>query len=511
MINPPSDSVLEAAAHAAQAELWRRGHLERLRHDTQKLIKAAIEGAKSQSFYLLCSRRLGKTYELVLEAFEMCLARPGSRVLYLAPWAKDASDISTDTAVKILSGRAGQFIPCPPELRPEFKQQSKEFHFPNGSIIRVKGVNGEHAQYLRGGEADLAILDEIGLMDDLNHVIQDVVMPMTMTTGGRILLATTPARSPGHECRKLFDDHLLDHAAVLFTIRNAPHISEEIKASYLVRAGESRARVAQVLRGELEPESTTAKREYFCQFVTDANTAVFPEFLKAKSDIIKITDRPEYFDTYVAMDPGFNDKTGILYAHVDFPQAKLIIEDESLLARAATPEIADTIKKKEAFLWNDKPPALRICDVDPRLRADLWQLHGLNFANATKSDSEAGLNLVRTMLSARKLVIHPRCSQLIRQLENCVYDSSGKDFERTEEDAHFDLVAALKYLCRGVNWKKNPFPDWWGRPGPGQWSSPKRRKKLDTGILGNTPFAKRVVKNKCHKCGLPRGKCWHQR
>jgi hypothetical protein len=212
-------------------ELWRRGLLGYKRHATQKKIKAAVDASKHRSHYLLCSRRLGKTFELLLEAFEICLQKPGARVLYLAPWAKDAGDISGDTAAKILAD-------CPEDLKPEFKAQSKEFHFKNGSIIRVKGVNGEHAQYLRGGEADLVVLDEIGLMNDLRHVLSDVVRPMTMTTNGRILLATTPARSPGHECRKIFDDHHDRGAASMFSIRDAPHISEDTKAEYLADAGE---------------------------------------------------------------------------------------------------------------------------------------------------------------------------------------------------------------------------------------------------------------------------------
>lgn len=497
----PGPEMLEAAAREAVSELWRRGNLNFKRHATQKLIKAAIDASKQQSHYLLCSRRLGKTYELFLEACEVALQQPGARILFLAPWAKNASEISEDTAVKI-------FADCPRDLQPDFKSQIKEFHFKNGSIIRVKGVNGEHAQYLRGGAAELVILDEIGLMNDLKHVISDVVMPMTMTTNGRILLATTPPRSPGHESKSIFDDHSDLGASSRFTIVDAPHISEERKALYLVRAGEKVERVDHILSGLLEPESTTAKREYFCQFVTDADTAVIPEFAEAKAEIVRVHPRPPYFDTYVAMDPGFNDKTGVLYALVDFEKRLLVIEDESLLSRAATPAIAEEIKKKEEDNWGARKPVMRVCDIDLRLIADLWELHGLNFQKAEKVDSDAGINLIRTMVKGRQIIIDPKCQNLIRQLENAVWDSKGNDLDRTEQDSHFDLVAALKYLCRAINWKRNPYPDWWNRPGPGVWTPLKRRKKLPTGILGDTPFARRIVKGVCGKCGKKRPFCW---
>lgn len=505
--DPPSPFnpvVLEGVARHALAELWRRGHLDVKRDETQKKIRRAIELSDSRSHYLLCSRRLGKSYELFLEAVEVCIQKAGARVLFLAPWAKNASEITEDIAAQI-------FLDCPDDLRPEYKTQTKEFVFRNESIIRVKGVNGEHAQYLRGGAADLVILDEIGLMNDLRHVISDVVMPMTMTTGGRILLATTPARSPGHESTAIFMEHQEVGAVSRFTILDNVRVPRGDKRVYLLAAGEKMGRVDGILDGALQPETTTAKREYFCEFVTDADTAVLPEFPEAKADIVKIPSRPEYFDTYVAMDPGFNDKTGILYAHVDFMNRKLVIEDEDLLSRAATPDIAKAIKAKERDLWGEKKPLKRICDVDLRLIADLWELHGLTFHSAEKVDSMAGINLLRTMIKGRQIVISPKCERLITQMENAVWDSKGKDMDRTELDGHFDLVAALKYLARGINWQRNPYPEWYGAPGPQMWVSPKRRKKLETGILGETPFARRIVRNRCAICGARGFKCWHTR
>lgn len=501
---PDHERLLEAARAQAVEELWRRGLLGYKRHSTQRLIKEAVDASSHSSHFLLCSRRLGKSYELLLEAFETAIQIAGSRILYLAPWAKNASEITEDAAVQILAD-------CPKELLPEFKSQVKEFHFKNGSIIRVKGVNGEHAQYLRGGAADLVILDEIGLMHDLRHVISDVVMPMTMTTNGRILLATTPARSPGHESTAIYWEHYELGASSRFTIRDAPHVSDERKAYFLRVAGEKNERIPAILHGELLPETTTAKREYFCEFVTDADSAVLPRFPEAKADIVKIPERPPYFDTYVSMDPGFNDKTGILFAYVDYLNRKLVIEDELLLKRADTPMIARALKEKEKENWGDKIPCKRITDIDLRLIADLWSIHGLSFHKADKPDMLSGINMINVMIDSRQIIIHPKCEQLIQQMENAVYDAKGKDFDHTEADSHFDLVAALKYLCRAINWQKNPYPDWWNRPGYGTWVPPKSRPKLNTGILGNTPFARRLVRNKCGRCGRIYGQCFCRR
>lgn len=492
---PTAQELQEALRLAARHELWRKGDLDFLRDPTQLKIKAAVTKGQEEMHFLLCSRRLGKTYELILEAFEVALTKPKSRIVYLMPFAKDAATVATDTALKVL-------FECPDDIKPEWKGQDKEWHFSNGSIIRLKGTNGEHAKYLRGGEADLVILDECGMMDDLKHIVLDVVMPMTLTTNGRIIFATTPARSPGHESTAFYND-LADKGCVsLFTILdlNRPSVPESRKARFLVAAGETKENAEKILRRESEPVTTTARREYFCQFVTDADSAVLREFdAEARTAIVKEWKRPDFFDCYTAMDPGFNDKTGILFAYWDFANARLVIEGEALLSRAATPDIAKTVKEKERELWDDKPPLLRVTDIDLRLIADLWSLHGLHFVKADKADSEGAINLIRTMISRRELVVLPKCTGLIRQMTNAVYDSSGKDFDRDPVDSHYDLLAALKYLCRAINRQKNPFPAWYSRPAFGTWNSPKGRRPLDMGLLSDTPFGRQIARSQAKR------------
>lgn len=489
----------QAAKQKATTALWHRGRLRFKLHTTQLQILDSLEGAfaaGSKKFYLLCSRRLGKSYMLLTLCFQKCLQKPGARVLYLAPWAKDAQTIVADTAALLLED-------CPAEVKPDYRGQDREFHFKNGSILRLKGTNGEHAQYLRGTHADLIVLDECGLMDDLKHVVSDVCMPMTLTTGGQILLATTPPRSPGHESATIYEDLAGQNAVARFSIRDAPHLSLDAKCAALIEAGEKPARVADILLGTAEPETTTARREYFCEFVTDASLAVVKEYPEARQEVLRPWPRPAYFDAYTAMDPGMKDRTGLLFGYVDFSQRKLIIEDESLLSGPNTAQIASTIKGKEGALWPDKTPFMRISDVDLRLIADLHSMHGLIFSPARKEDSLGAVNLMRNMFQTRQIVIHPRCVNLDRQLKNAIWNNKATDFVRGDEsslDGHYDLVAALKYLCRMVAWNHNPYPSNWfgvggpGGPAQGTWVSPKGRRFQTLGLLSNTPFSRRLIK-----------------
>lgn len=417
-------------------------------------------------------------------AFEQCLRVPGSRVLYLAPWSKDAADIVRDITAKLLPD-------CPDELKPDYNAQNKEYTFPNGSIVRFKGTNGEHAQFLRGGEAHLVMLDECGTMDDLKSVVDDVVTPMVLNTNGTVIMATTPSLTPDHPSHYYYEQCFQDSCGYEFTLREAPHLTDEQKKRALRASGEAAEDLDDILSGKIIPKTTTAQREYFCMWVTDASSAVVPEFdAKAQQEIVVEHRRPPFFDSYTAMDPGMVDRTGILFAYVDARDGKLVIEDEALLAHAGTPEIAKVVRAKELDLWGpDAPVFLRVSDVDLRAIADLSAL-GLPFTPAYKPNSMGAVWNMRQMVANRTLVIHPRCVNLIRQLRNAVWNKKASDFERLGEDqekllGHFDLVAALKYLCRSIVWERNPYPAnygiaSWRRSGPDIQVSAPHPAALDT-------------------------------
>lgn len=499
-LSPEAQAVL---LHRVTGELWRRGDLQYKFHDAQKLIAKALGDAKRRKFFLLCSRRLGKTFALLCMAFGLAMKKAHSRILFLAPLAKDAAEIATDTVNEILKD-------FPPELgRPEVKVHVKEIHFRNGSIIRLKGTNNESADQLRGGGQDLIILDECGQMDNLEYVVSSICMPMVIKTNGRILMATTPAPSPAHDSTRIYQDLADTGDAIKLTLLDAPdsHLSKEQKTEALLEAKEAPEDIDAILSGKILPKGTTALREYFCSFVTDANKAVIPEMQTIGHEIVRVHPRPSLYDAYVSVDPGFEDKTGIIYAVYDFRAGLISVEDEDLLHRASTNTIAETILEKEWQLWRDQKPYLRLVDDDKRLAADLFERNGLVFAPAQKQDSLGAINLLRTMIGNKEIVIDPKCKRLIEQLRNATWNSKASDFARAGDnspDGHYDLVAALKYLVRSVNRHRNPYPAGYQPPGMGSdgyWRSPRRqfRSTGKADFLGDTPVAKRVKAKKLRR------------
>jgi hypothetical protein len=195
-----------------------------------------------------------------------------------------------------------------------------------------------------------------------------------------------------------------------------------------------------------------------------------------------------------------DDKTGELFAYSDFlAGGVLVIEDEDLLEQAATRKIAESVLEHEANLWPGKKAGTRVAD-DPgkRLCADLYDQHGLSFAPAEKHDrEELAVNLMRNMFASGKIRVHSRCKKLIHQLRNAVRAKPGGDMVRTEEDGHFDLVAACWYLVRSWNAQRhrNVYPPDFGMR-PGQVSYRPIQKpvsRIHQAVLGDTPHGRRMM------------------
>jgi hypothetical protein len=464
----PPDAERDAIIAKTKAILWARGELDFKRHATQQSMHNTWKKSRGSVFMHLCSRRLGKSVELCLSALEKGIQKPHARILYLAPHGTDAVRIATDIMAQLLSD-------CPEHLKPAFSKGDAEYTFPsNGSVIRFHGVNDGRAAYIRGVSADLVLVDEAGTMQDFKSVLNDVILPTTLTTDGKIIVATTPAASPSHYSTELYERLARKGSVANFTLLDAVHLTPEAKFRALEEHGEAEEDIPEILAGRMEPKTTSAQREYFCSFVTDSATAVFPEFNKKAQAEIVLKDYPvaPHRDLYVALDVGSVDKTAILFAWYDFINGKIVIEDEALLTNPSTKDIADIIKKKEALLWGVHgyipEPYMRVSDIDLRLIQDLRSLYGLQIQAVRNKDVLADINFTRHAIRERQLVIHPRCVNLIRQTQNAIWSSSGKDFARSKEkdslDIHYDLCAALKYLVKSVQWGRNPYPEGFHRP-----------------------------------------------
>ena len=268
---------------------------------------------------------------------------------------------------------------------------------------------------------------------------------MLTTTGGRILNITTPAESPSHESFAKRESCRVAGRYIKRTIEDNKHLSDAAKEKIIAESGGR--------------ESTTVRRELFCEWIADETRAIVPEYTEDADVVIaQEVPPPTHERPLVAMDVGFEDLHAILFGYYDFRRGKLCIQREELLRRATTDRIADAIRKAEAELWKGKREPLRVSDTDLRLIADLGELHHLSFMPTEKDEKEAQVNALRMRVKARGIQIDPSCQALRRQLKTGIWNKQRTQFERSKADGHFDAVDALVYMLRNAPVYENPYP-----------------------------------------------------
>jgi hypothetical protein len=442
-------------AKLAKETLWRRGHLSWLLDANQKQLYDLYYNTEHRVQTWLLARRSGKSYALCVLAIETCLKKPGAIIKFLAPTRVQVNLIIRPLMRKILES-------CPDDLKPEYRAKDNIFYFPNGAELQLSGTDGGSAERLRGGDSDLAIVDEAGSCTDLKYCVKDILLPTTLITKGKILLASTPPEDAEHDFVDFIEEAEARGSIVVKTIDDNPRIETAEKVKLIEELG--------------GPNSESTLRELYCKMIKSKTNSVVPEFTEEKIPEI-VSDQftpPPFYDAYVSMDLGYKDWTVVLFAYYDFRLDKVVIQDEIVTygTEMYLDKLGTQILLKEKQLWTNpitselQKPRKRVSDhnliaINEIKKATNYQIH---FELAQKEAKHASINNLRMMVNANKILIHPRCATLIRHLKNAKWASTtAKDtFARCPQGSHYDAVDACAYLLKAIDFKRNPYPKNYG-------------------------------------------------
>lgn len=451
----------------AKIEKWYRADLTFKLHSAQKIINQTYRAVTNQLFVGNCSRQFGKTYWAVTKAIECALSKPKAQIRYGAAFQSDLMDFIIPAFEKVMED-------CPDEIKGKFKTQGTKFVFPNGSVIKLVGLD-KNPNGLRGNTLDLIIIDECGFVGNLDYVYKSVIIPATThRPEAKIILISTPPSTPAHafldyaqkaedesayKMFTIFDNPMLDANGILRLMRETgcvlPNDGSEHAVIEAIRASKA------IEFPDNWVLSTTFRREYLCEFITDSDLQIIPEWQdKYVQDYAK-DEYYVYYHKYVGMDLGTKDFTACIFGYYDFRKATLVVEDEFKMNGPTmnTELLVGAIKKTEADLWGETPPFRRISDNNNlHLLQDMSSIHNLHFIATNKDTLEAMINEVRIMVQAGRIVINPKCKQLIGSLKYGVWDEKRKGFARSTTYGHFDALAALIYLVRNLALHSNPIP-----------------------------------------------------
>jgi len=269
---------------------------------------------------------------------------------------------------------------------------------------------------------------------------------LTMKEKPLITFMGTPALSTEHEFKDIYESNQLKGDAIRKTIMDNTAVSSETRDEFIAESGGY--------------ESTETRREYFCEWVTDSEYAVIPEW---REHFIEETERTEYYqfyDVYCSMDIGGRDKTAIVWGYYDFKRASLIIEHEAILTgQDTTPaKIAQAVREVEAIHYPGKRIKRWADNKNVILLQDLQITHQLNFNPTGKDLKLAMVADARTMIGAGRVILHPRVIELAGCLRSAIWDKTKSTFMRSGLYGHFDALDALIYLIRNLDEISNPIP-----------------------------------------------------
>ena len=430
-------------------DLFRRGDLSFLLHDTQLKIKSTLTNSEEKEFLILCSRQLGKSFVVLVLAIEFAVKNPGSIVRIFADTETQVIDIINDNLSVIEQLAPEGFIDRKKSDKRWFIGGPKAHKNQKLSQIRIGPLARAHVDGKRGGNAGLVILEEGGFVtsDDYKSAIGSVISPQLLRSNGKLVHVTTASEDPDHYLHKVVTPKCeIRKTLFQYTIYDNPQLTEK-------QIEDAKGRCVSEEQWE---------REYLCKVIRSKVSTVIPEF--DDRHIAPLTV-PSHVNWQTAIDFGGTlDKHAVLLTYWDFERAKFCIYDEILFDRnTSTKVIRDLTEQMENKVKWLTDYRRRITDAPGQILVDL-RSEGFSVRLPEKGQGswEAGINLVRLAFTRDEIEIDPKCVNTIATLRHGRYTANRKDFLRTEELGHLDCLSALMYGFRHVD-KSNPFPKYLGK------------------------------------------------
>ena len=427
--------------------------------------------------FILESRKIGKTYGFMCYADKIARRKPKSIIRFAYPTKTQGGTIVGPLMEEMQAD-------CPMDLRWVYREKEFCWMLPhNGSRLYLAGTDdADQIERLRGPKADLILLDELPTFRDkkLEYLIDSVLWPQTLNTGGLTLMSGTPPESMDHPSVDYIDQARFDGNLVTKTIFDNPRLDADTirsicrvanPAKYFGLQGspaEYEQRITDVLAGKAEG-TPHWEREFMCRMVADKEQRVCPEFDKISHIGVAPTGYPCL--KFVFIDPGHvKDFFAATFCEMSFSRQILYVRQEAFALRKSTTEIREKYQKIERELGWTTPQNLnpkdvfRYIDETSKQQITDFSRDGYRVQAASRSPGKGQLVVeARKLFNADRIIIDPRCQNLIACCENGIWsDKSKEDFKRTSSLGHLDVFDSLCQGCLTVRdlgkWKVNPYP-----------------------------------------------------
>lgn len=446
----------EAHQLKSRDELWYKGDLRFLLHDAQKLIYDAFWSTKHRETVILASRRFGKSFLSVVWCLEYAIRNPRTIVRFIPPEIKQAFNIVQPTFLTLEQS-------WPPGLI-RYHSSEKAWQVGKGSWLYLGGFDSQK-DASRGGQASLIVCDEAGFTnpDEYNYILKSVLKPQLLTTRGRLVIPSTPSKITSHPFMvETVADAKLEGRFHRFTIYDNPMLdAEQIEEAKRDCGGE---------------DSEDFKREYLCESVRSASSAVLPRWRDELIENFELT--PYMYRAIVGDFGGVQDKTvihAIAYRYRSNVDGDVLFCDErEYPPNTPTDEIVKGIRElHELYIKPSLAPEqdqTAYLDCPGQLQVDLNNQHNMSVRIPLKDEFHSGVNLINLFVNSRRIRVHPRCKFTAMTFEAARFNDRRTDYVRNPVLGHCDAIASAIYGIRMICKDRDgsPFPQpqketqaWW--------------------------------------------------
>lgn len=468
-------------------------------------------------FVLDCARRWGKTYLVLLIKGEDAQRREKSRHTFATAIQDDIGEIIIPIFDDIYEDCPED---CKPEIRTTSRGQNFGIYYPNGSSIKLVGVD-KKPKGLRGRKSDGHAWTEAAFFQELVRPVSRVQHQFQGVPHACLLMESSAPEDPEHEFDEVFVQEAKQRDAYVFqTIDDNTQLTEAEKKKYFDEA--------------CKVSVEEAERELYGKRSRNRDFIVVPEWDAEK--YVHEMPPPKHAYALGGFDPGFRHLFGAVWAYYDFERACIVVQDSWAGPNASTARVACVTAARELDLYGAPPPSsldfiplettgkrigwseylahdrclrhaqelhrlstmdlterpdfehrvgrwvtedrpgqwtyfdnesrhefmpnphARVADVDLKLIADMRETFGFDFVPTTKVELRTMVNSMRAWFSSGRIVFLPGSGPVLDHVRIGKWSTDRARFAEHRVLGHFDCLAALVYLCRYVSLIENRSP-----------------------------------------------------
>jgi len=387
-----------------------------------------------------CTRRAGKSMTAALYMVYEALTNPGCNIL--------AIGLTRESIKNIMWKDCLQFLNYKYKLKARPHLTDLSMTFPNGSIIRLTGVDADEKEStkLLGGKYRLVCIDEGSMYSiDLRNLVYGILKPaMTDPNAGGQRGTIAMMGTSSNFTRGLFYDVANGiepgWSVHTWSAHDNPYIAKQWQEE-LDEIAEKRP---------LYMQTPQFKQWYLNQWVVDEDKLCY-KFNEKKNTYV---ERPPLSGdgwTYVlGIDLGWEDDTAFVLTAFHANDPHLYVVDCYAQRFMTLPMVEAKIKD---YMGNtEKSPARIIIDGAAKQSIETMRTRTLiPFEYADKLGKESFIELLNSDLIQEKIKIHKNCTPLISEMMSLVWQTEG-DKVKLPKKEHPSLP---NHLCDALlyNWR----------------------------------------------------------